>query len=69
MGTRRSDPTDKRRQTLLRQASGQTEKYGIGGIEKSGQHAPRKVGMPKMPWENDDGREGNQGQFQPGRKP
>lgn len=63
MTTRRSDPIEKRRLTLMRQGAAQTEKYGIGGIEKKGQHAPRRPGMPKMPWDEEatDGREGTQG--------
>lgn len=49
---RRTDPEEDRKRALMRQGSGQTSKFSIGGIEKKGGHTPRKPSMPKMPWDD-----------------
>lgn len=28
-------------------------KYGMGGLKKEGQHAPKKITLPKMPWDDE----------------
>jgi hypothetical protein len=48
-GTRKSDPIEKRRLTLLRQADSSRSSHSIGGIKKSD---ARKPSLPKMPWDD-----------------
>lgn len=40
--------------SLLRSAKTKANyKVGMGGLPKSGAHAPKSVTLPKMPWEKD----------------
>jgi len=49
-GIRRSDPIERRKITLMRQADSETNSaYNIGGVEKKS-HRP-KPSLPKMPWD------------------
>lgn len=53
MGVRRTDPIEKRRLALLRQASAQTNKFSLGGQVKQGGRAPRPITLPSTPWKDD----------------
>ncbi len=48
MGVRRSDPIEKRRLTLMRQALSKNNKFSIGGIEKKGRYAPKPITLPSL---------------------
>lgn len=39
----RTDPVERRRLAIMRQASGQTNPFSIGGLRKRGHHAPRPI--------------------------
>lgn len=40
---KRSDPADRRRTAIMRQAAAQTNPYSIGGQRKRAGHAPRPI--------------------------
>jgi hypothetical protein len=48
MGLLRSDPIEKRKLALMRQAKSKNNKFSIGGIEKKGGHAPKPITLPSL---------------------
>lgn len=54
MGVRRTDPIEKRRLALMRQAAGQTNKFSLGGQVKQKGHTPRPITLPTTPWKDDN---------------
>ena len=49
-GTRKTDPVEKRKLTLLRQADSSRSTHSIGGVKKDD---VRKPSLPRMPWDEE----------------
>jgi hypothetical protein len=52
MGVSRTDPIERRRLALMRQALGKTQKFSIGGQIKKGGFAPKPITLPTTPWKD-----------------
>lgn len=58
----RSDPAEKRRLALMRQASGRANsRFNIGGTVKHGGHKPKPITLATKPWSDDEQSEASLG--------